>query len=141
MIICVLIVDQDGIYLKGSFDHLREFVDGFIVLDNNKSKKIMNIINTEKKVVSVINDSRENILKKENIRKFKGEVIEKKVGGNDWILWLNSNERLSLAFLNAIKKLTSVREPRAYLLNSKLCWEKFDQYRADESFENRDKLC
>ena len=50
----VIAVKDEERYLPGFFNHLRDYVDGFVVLDDGSIDETPNIIKKESKVISVM---------------------------------------------------------------------------------------
>ena len=133
-IYCVSCVRNEEYYLSGFFEHIREYVDGFVFLDDGSTDKTLEILKNEKKMLDIIyNERRDGEEYYEGINRRK-VVLRARELGADWILCIDPDERFATNFLQDLRKLVNDAElnhKKVYAVNFRELWDEIDYYRSD----------
>ena len=101
----VIAVKDEERYLPGFFNHLRDYVDGFVVLDDGSIDETPNIIKKESKVISVMTNpphGPEDWDEKGNRIRLLNEA--RRLGG-EVVLFCDADERFEVGFLRELRGL------------------------------------
>lgn len=104
----VLQVHNEESYLPGCLDHLRPFVDGFVVLDDGSTDKTREVLNHEPKLLALLENPTTQPHRwnePENRRRVLTEALRL---GADWVLCCDADERFETAFLRRMRSISAV---------------------------------
>ena len=140
MLICVSCVKNEEFYLQGLFDNLKDYVDGFVILDDGSTDNTLSIIKGEPKVLSILcNDRREDGQYDEGGN--RGKVITEAYRlGATWILCADPDERYETRFLKNIKNIIEENEnqgKKVIGLRLRELWKYCYAYRNDGIWNNK----
>jgi len=140
-IIAVIAVQNEEKYLPGFFAHLRDYVDGFVVLDDGSTDKTLDIIKQEKKLCKVfVNkphgpegwDEKGNRIRMLQEAKKHGNVV----------LCCDADERFEINFLHNLRKISlqaSEKKQKTFGLHVREIWDNPFQYRCDGVWDTKSK--
>ena len=103
-LLAVIAVQNEARYLKGYFDHLRPYVDGFVVLDDGSTDQTPFIIRSESKVLSCMSNpphGPEGWNEKENRIRLLNEAV--RLGANV-VLCCDADERFETSFCFSLRE-------------------------------------
>ena len=106
-ILGVLQVHNEETYLPGCLDHLRPFVDGFVVLDDGSTDKTRDVLMREPKLQALLENpptQSHRWNERENRRRILTEALRL---GADWVLCCDANERFETAFLRRMRSISA----------------------------------
>jgi hypothetical protein len=139
-IVTLIAIRNEEQYLEGYFRHLRDFVDGFIVFDDNSTDNSLSIISAEPKVLSVVRrteSSPPHFFEVENRKALLSKACELGAG---WVLCCDADERYEKAFLKDLGRLTMENPDQSVIaLRLRALWNTPDQYRIDGIYADRHK--
>ncbi len=130
----LIAVKDEERYLKGFFEHLRDYVDGFVVLDDGSTDATASIISQEPKVLSVLTNAPhgpEDWDEKGNRIRLLEEAY--RLGG-DVVLCCDADERFEIGFCQSLRAYAAecVRYDNR-VFGTKLCelWDSPTEWRKD----------
>ena len=139
-VVALIAIRNEEQYLDGYFKHLRDFVDGFIVFDDNSTDRSLDLVKAESKVLSLIRrteSSRPHFFEIENRKALLTKAYEV---GAKWVLCCDADERFEQAFLIGLNRLTMEEPERCVMaLRLRALWNSPDQYRVDGIYADRHK--
>ncbi|MET4578340.1 glycosyltransferase [Ottowia thiooxydans] len=133
-ILGVVQVRNEAALLKGCLDHLRPYVDGFVILDDGSTDHTPRVIEVEPKLAVHL---RTPVVEPHHWDE-KGNKLRllraAQRAGADWVLVCDADERLESLFLRHLRAVATtlgpVRLPCVSLALREL-WDRPDQYRVD----------
>lgn len=140
---CVLSVRNEQKFLPGFFAHLREFVSGFVILDDGSWDETPRIINEEEKFISVIRNpvrDKNQIYDEKNV-KIKLLFEAYRLGANA-VFCCDADERYESNFLKSINELAkkSINYNLCFGLKFRELWDRPDTFRYDGIWGNKKKF-
>lgn len=140
-IVCVLAVKNEEKYLKDFFSYIKDYVDGFIVLDDGSTDNSLNIIKSEKKIFSLLtNEPRDSDEWDEPQNRIRLLNEAKKFG--NIALCCDPDERFEEEFLKNLKNIgiQCLQNPdTSYATHVRELWDTPWQYRCDGIWDNKRK--
>jgi Predicted glycosyltransferases len=135
----VTCVKNEERYLQGFIDHLKAYIDSFIVLDDGSTDKTIEILENEQKVDMIIRKPIHNDIfydessnRIEVIRAAQKEEI-------DWVLCADPDERFEKQFLENMRKLIQNGKRMLYIVHYRELWDKYNQYRCDGIWNSKSR--
>lgn len=115
-VVAVMQVRNEAAYLPGCLDHLRPFVDGFVVLDDGSTDGTVEILEREPRMLDLLRNPpvQPHVWDEPGNRR---RVLEAAAAqGADWVLCCDADERFETAFLRRLRNLAA-----AYPDGGKVC--------------------
>ena len=143
MIYVVTCVRNEEYHLPKFLDHIRDYVDGFVVLDDGSTDKTVELFEKEPKLKKIIKspvrdgieyDERGN---RQKVVRAAWEISEDK--NNTWVLCLDPDERFELAFLKNIRKMCNKNKKVAYGFHFRELHNDIKHYRCDGIWDKKTK--
>jgi glycosyltransferase involved in cell wall biosynthesis len=140
-VIALIAVRDEERYLEDYFRHLREFVDGFIVFDDNSSDRSPALIKREAKVLKVVRRHKSSAPHAFEVENRKALLTAAWQGGAQWVLCCDADERFETRFLQELRTIVRSK-PERYVMGLQLrpLWGSGNQYRVDGIYSNRSKF-
>lgn len=140
-IICLCCFRNAHSYLPEFFSHLREYVDGFIVMNDRSDMADDSIaVTLDLKVITMLRRRSQNYApfayEQQNRRILLGEAGDE---GADWVLCLDADERLELNFLRSMRELCESRSTSVISVRVRDIWNKYGEFRTDGIWGNKRK--
>lgn len=137
----VIAVKNEALYMQGFFDHLREYVDGFIVLDDGSTDDTPDIIRKERKVVSCLRNKPHDEFGWDERGNRIALLNEARKCGADVVLCCDADERYETAWLKNLRRLARECRSEKKCVGLKECelWDAPDQYRVDGVWDTKKK--
>lgn len=133
-ILCVVQVRNEAALLKGCLDHLRPYVDGFVILDDGSTDHTASVIEAEPRlVVHLRTPVMEPHYWDEKGNKQRLLRAAQRAGA-DWVLVCDADERLENLFLRHLRAVATALKPLrlpCVSLALRELWDRPDQYRVD----------
>lgn len=133
-IVCVMQVRNESRFLRGCLDHLRPYVDGFVILDDGSTDETSSILDGEPSLlVRLQNPAIEPHHWDEKGNKQRLLDAAKEAGA-DWVLVCDADERLETLFLRHLRAIAAALAPLGLpcvSLALRELWDRHDQYRVD----------
>lgn len=133
-ILCVVQVRNEAALLKGCLDHLRPYVDGFVILDDGSTDPTPSVIEAETKLAAHLRTP----VKEPHHWDEKGNkqrlLRAAQRAGADWVLVCDADERLENLFLRHMRAVATALKPLrlpCVSLALRELWDQPDQYRVD----------
>lgn len=139
-ILCVMQVRNESRFLPGCLEHLREHVDGFVILDDGSTDDTPALIAQEPKLVQCIRNpsaTPHTWHEPENKRRL---LQAAKANGAGWVLVCDADERYETLFLRGLRTIVQALDERGFLmlrLSFRELWEKPDHYRIDGIWDKK----
>ena len=140
-IISVICVKNEEQYLEDFFSYLRNYVDGFIVLDDGSTDRTTSIIKSEEKVLSLLTNPPHGPEGWDEPQNRIRVLTEAKKFG-DIVLCCDADERFEEAFLKNLRKIATLciqNKQTAYGVHFRELWESYDHYRSDGIWNTKKK--
>ena len=113
MLIAVMCVRNEEYHLPSFLNHIRDYVDGFVVLDDGSTDNTINILKNEEKMLKIIENPVTNKLNWDEdtnrIKLLKEAFKVSKDKENTWVICCDPDERFEIRFLKRMKKILSER--------------------------------
>jgi len=139
-VVALIAVRDEERYLHGFFQHLRDFVDGFIVFDDNSTDRSEELIRREPKVLQVLERKQSSVPHFFEVQNRKALLSAAWDAGVQWVLCCDADERFERRFLKELRSIVrSKREECVMGLHLRALWNKDNQYRVDGIYSNREK--
>lgn len=141
-VLCLSAVRNEEKFLPGFFDHLRDFVTGFVILDDGSVDDTSQIIRDEPKLLSVITNPVRDKNEIYDEKKVKISLLEEaRRLGADAVFCCDADERYELAFLQAMDALArkAIRHNFCLGLKFRELWDRPDTFRHDGIWGNKKK--
>jgi hypothetical protein len=141
-IACVMQLRNEARYLEGCLAHLREHVDGFIVLDDGSTDETVQILKGEAKLLDCLsNPPSENHTWREldNKRRLLQRALELDI---DWVLCCDADERYESIFLEHLRTIAdafSANELTCIAVTFRELWGNPKQYRVDGVWDKKSR--
>ena len=138
-IIAVIAVQNEEKYLPGFFDHIRNYVDGFVVLDDGSTDNTLAIIKRENKVCKLfVNQPHgpEGWDEKGN----RVRMLQEAQKHGDVVLCCDADERFELNFLHNLRNISFdalCRKNKIFGLHIREIWDSPLQYRCDGVWDTK----
>lgn len=142
-LVAIIAVKNEEKYLPGFFKHLREFVDGFIVLDDCSTDKTRAIVQTEQKVLSLLENKVNVCSVGWDERGNRQKLLKEALKYGDVVLCCDADERYSNGFLKDLRKFAKeayLNQDTAYAVHVRELWDSPDQYRSDGIWAKKQKV-
>ena len=133
-LLCVMQVYNEQRDLPGCLEHLREHVDGFIVLDDGSTDDTKRIIRREPALLELIENpaTHPHVW---NERENKRRLLEAaRRHGAQWVLVCDADERFERLFVNGLRALAKALDALGFWMLSvslRELWDGPDRYRVD----------
>ena len=101
----VMCIRNEEYYLKGFLEHIRNYVDGIVALDDGSSDNTIDILEKEPKVIKIIKNPVTNVRDWDEPNNRKRVLNEARKLGADWALCCDPDERFEIRFLKKISKI------------------------------------
>ena len=144
MIYAVMCVRNESYHLPKFLDHIRDYVDGFVVLDDGSTDETISLLEKEEKLVKIIKspvrdgieyDERGN---RQKVLRATYEASPDK--NNTWVLCCDPDERFEINFLKNIKKLCVPEKKVAYSFHFRELHDDIKHYRCDGIWDKKIKI-
>ena len=133
-VVCVIQAYNEERHLRDCFDHLREHVDGFVVLDDGSTDATGDIAAREPGLLALLRNPRTEP-HVWNEKRNKQQLLEAaKEQGAQWVLVCDADERYEALFLQGLRSIVTSLEYMGYSMMSvavRELWNRPDQFRAD----------
>lgn len=133
-ILCVVQVRNEAAMLKDCLDHLRPYVDGFVILDDGSTDHTPSVIEAEPKLVTHLRTPVVDPHHWDEKGNKQRLLRAAQRAGADWVLVCDADERPENLFLRHLRAvaaaLKAVKLPYVSLAVREL-WDRPDQYRVD----------
>jgi len=143
MLIAIMCVRNEEYYLPSFFEHIRKYVDGFVVLDDGSTDNTINILKNEPKMIKIITNPITNKLdwdEAKNRIKLLNETYKIAHDKNNiWVLCCDPDERFEINFLKNMKKYCKENTMKAYGLHFREIHNNKKYYRYDGIWNNKTK--
>jgi hypothetical protein len=139
-LIALIAIRNEERYLEGYFRHLREFVDGFIVFNDNSSDGSPALIKREPKVLKALGRGEPSAPHAFEVENRKALLTCAWETGAQWVLCCDADERFEERFLEQLRTIVRAKPERCVMgLHLRPLWGNGDQYRVDGLYSNRHK--
>jgi hypothetical protein len=139
-VVALIAIRNEERYLEGYFRHLRDFVDGFIVFDDNSTDRSLAIVKAERKVLALIERkkaSAPHFFEVQNRKALLNKAWELRAR---WVLCCDADERFEKRFLEQLRSLLRSKPERCVMaLRLRALWNAANQFRVDGIYSNRHK--
>jgi Glycosyl transferase family 2 len=139
-VVAVIAIRNEERYLAGYFKHVRDFVDGFVVFDDNSTDSSLSIVRAEPKVLALlrrISPSPPHYFEIDNRKSLLAKALELEAS---WVLCCDADERFERAFLKNLRNLTGGKSEQPVMaLRLRALWNSPNQYRVDGIYADRHK--
>ena len=142
---CVMQVRNEARFLPGCFDHLRDYVDGFIVLDDGSDDDTAARIRREPKCLSLLSSEappgRPHVWRERDNQRRLLEAA--RALGMEWVLVCDADERFETVFLKQLRTvLASFADDERVAVHLSLCelWDSSRAFRADGLWGKKHRL-
>lgn len=139
-IVCLMQLHNEERYLASCFAHLRDYVDGFIVLDDASTDGTAGIIAAEAKVLDCLtNPPDPNHVWNQVENKLRLLRRAQKLGFQ-WVLVCDADERFEMAFLRDLRLIAESLQGGRYnrlILSLRELWNHPGQYRIDGIWDRK----
>ncbi|WP_028604872.1 glycosyltransferase family 2 protein [Ottowia thiooxydans] len=133
-ILGVIQVRNEAALLRGCLDHLRPYVDGFVILDDGSTDDTSRMIEAEPRLVAHLRNPVTNPHHWDEKGNKQRLLSAAKKMGADWVLVCDADERLEALFLQHLRAMAGVLAPLrlpCVSLALRELWDQPDQYRVD----------
>lgn len=142
---CVMQVRNEARFLPGCLDHLRDYVDGFIVLDDGSVDGTSDLIRREPKCLAVLpglaTEGEAHVWReRDNQRRLLNAA---RALGMDWVLVCDADERYERIFLEQLQTvMSSFPDGERVGVHVSLCelWDSAHHYRTDGLWGKKGRL-
>jgi glycosyltransferase involved in cell wall biosynthesis len=139
-VLALIAIRNEERYLEGYFRHVRDFVDGFIVFDDNSTDGSAALIQAEPKVLKVFQRRESSAPHAFEVENRKALLTCAWETGAEWVLCCDADERFEERFLQALGPIIRSKPERCVMgLHLRPLWGKHNQYRTDGLYSNRHK--
>ena len=144
MIYAVMCVRNEEYHLPKFLDHIRDYVDGFIILDDGSIDNTIKLLEKEEKLKKIIKcpvrdgieyDERGN---RQKVLRAAYEASDDK--NNTWALCCDPDERFELNFLKNIRKMCTPERKIAYGFHFRELHDDIKHYRCDGIWNDKQKI-
>lgn len=115
-LVAVMQVRNEALYLQGCLDHLRPFVDGFVVLDDGSTDGTLELLQREPRMLDLIRNAPVTPHAWDEPGNRRRVLESAAAQGADWVLCCDADERYETAFLRRLRNLAA-----AYPAGGKVC--------------------
>lgn len=144
MLIAVMCVRNEEYHLPSFLNHISDYVDGFVVLDDGSTDNTINILKNEEKMLKVIQNPVTNKLNWDEdanrIKLLKEAFKVSKDKENTWVICCDPDERFEIRFLKRMKKYCQKETVKAYGLHFRELHNDKKHYRCDGIWDNKTKF-
>ena len=141
-IFCLSCVRNEEKHLQGFFNHLRNYVDGILIVNDGSTDSTAEIIKNENKVIfSHRNENSQGKFENESKNRFILLDQAAKMGA-DWVLCADPDLRFETRFLKNIQKVISGAEAyggNIVELYLRELWDSLDYFRVDGIWKNKNR--
>ena len=133
-LLCVMQVRNEARVLPGCFEHLRGYVDGFIVLDDGSTDGTREIVSREPALLELLDNppAQPHVW---NERDNKRRLLQAaRRHGAQWVLVCDADERYEMMFVKGLRPLGKALDALGFqmlTLARRELWDRPDQYRID----------
>jgi glycosyltransferase involved in cell wall biosynthesis len=139
-VIALLAVRNEEQYLEGYFRHLRDFVDGFIIFNDNSTDGSADLIRREPKVLQVFERREPSMPHAFEVENRRALLTGAWDAGAQWVLGCDADERFEKRFLEELRSVVRSKPERCVMgLHVRSLWGNGNQYRVDGIYSNRQK--
>ncbi len=133
-IACVMQLHNEAEHLPGCLAHLRDYIDGFIALDDGSTDATLALLHSEPKMAQcLVNPPQQP--HNWNERDNKKRLLQcARAHGFDWVICCDADERYETAFLQKMHSIAgafAVDEPACISIALREMWNTPHQYRTD----------
>lgn len=133
MLLAVSVVKNEEYYLPSFINHIKDYVDGFVFLDDGSTDKTIQILENEPKTLKVIKnpvtyskDYDEAGNRKKLLRETYNISSDKE---NTWVICCDPDERFELRFLKKMKSFCTKGNNTLYGLHFRELYTNLKLYR------------
>jgi hypothetical protein len=131
---CVMQVRDEARYLKGCLDHVRDYVDGIIALDDGSTDATAQILGSEQKLLDLlVNPASDAHVWRERDNKTRLLRRARELG-MDWVICCDADERYETLFLKSLRSIADsfpADELTCLAVTCRELWGDPRQYRVD----------
>lgn len=141
-IICVMCIHNESLNLKECLEHLNNYVDKFVVFDDESTDNSIEILKQFPKVANIITEKQEGAHRwrerhnRETVIRRAKEVSD---ADETWVLCIDPDERFEMRFLEDIRKIIDNNPGKAISIHMRELWDAIDQYRNDGIWDRKRK--
>lgn len=138
----VIAVRNEALHMQGFFDHLREYVDGFVVLDDGSTDATPAVIKRERKVISCLRNLPHDEFHWDERGNRIALLNEARKRGADIVLCCDADERYEIRFLKNLRRLAKECREKKTCMGLKICelWDSVCHYRVDGVWDTKKKF-
>lgn len=143
MLIAIMCVRNEEYHLPTFLDHIRDYVDGFVALDDGSTDDTIKILENEPKMLKIIKNKVTNKLdwdEAENRKKLIKETYKvSKDKNNTWVICCDPDERFEKRFLKKMKSYCNPDTKKVYGVHFREIHNKYNTYRCDGLWDKKEK--
>ena len=144
MLIAVMCIRNEERHLPTFLKHIRNYVDGFVVLDDGSTDNSIKIVNNEPKLLKLIKRPVTNKVNwdedKNRIRLLKETYKVSPDKDNTWVICCDPDERFEIGFLKRMKEYCDRGDFKVYGLHFREIHNDKKHYRCDGIWNNKTKF-
>ena len=143
MLLAIMCVRNEEYYLPTFLEHIRDYVDGFVVLDDGSTDHTIEILEKEPKVLKIIKNKVTNKIdwdEADNRKKLLRESYKVSPDkDNTWVICCDPDERFETRFLRKMKKVCKPDVFKVYGVHFREVHDNYKTYRVDGIWNDKYK--